>query len=134
MTVRRDRFPVNKQPTYYDPDAPLEAMRAHGLDPGGRIIADGEFHRWKNSTSKGWYVINEDFDHAWGAFGNYRTGEQWKWSSRRRAERMTARELADVRAEQRRKVNDEAERAEARREWGAGKARAVYKWWTRTAP
>lgn len=61
---------------------PLEELRAAMADAGmpcDYVIADGKIHRFKAPGEKkpnSWYV----FYGQGGAFGNWRTGEQHKWS------------------------------------------------------
>jgi putative DNA primase/helicase len=58
-----------------------DAMWHHGLHPGRSIVADGTPRTFKTDHAKGWYVYNETYDHSWGAYGNWRTGNKFKWSS-----------------------------------------------------
>lgn len=66
-----------------DPITELQMdMAAHNLDPG-RIEVDEEIHRFPTNGRKGdkagWYVCFRD--PLAGAYGNWRTGETFTWSS-----------------------------------------------------
>lgn len=91
-------------------------MRSAGLDPGKPIVADGRPHDFKTTTCKGWYVYHEKFDEAWGAGGNWRTGEDFKWSSHSKGTtNLTAREAEAIRRQPNAEDDDERERLDAKR-------------------
>lgn len=58
----------------------IDQMRSQGLDAPGEIVANGEFHRFGPKKSQ-WYVLNADGMAAFGAFGDWRTGEVWHFKS-----------------------------------------------------
>lgn len=92
-------------------------MSRAGLDPGKPIVADGRCHDFKTATCKGWYVYHEKLDEAWGAFGNWRTGEQFKWSSRTKTVSLTAGEAQTIRNQPTAEdAEEERQREEKRRQ------------------
>lgn len=111
----------------YNPASPLEAMRAHGLDPLVPLVPDGNVHQFKTESSKGWYVFHEEFDRCWGAFGNWRTGDQWTWSSRKKsATRATDAEVRVLRQ----RLNAERQQHD---DWRSKEAQHIWHW-SRAAP
>jgi putative DNA primase/helicase len=112
----------------FDPFAAREqfrtAMRRAGLDPEAPIVTDAQIHRFKTSLAKGWYVYHEQFDHSWGAYGDYRSGEQFSWSSRK----LSSEERSRIAQE--RRANDAAENQPS---WALREARQVWTW-SRGAP
>ena len=66
------------------------AMLAHGFDV--YPVSDGKIHRFKGPEDKklnGWYVFNSTY----GAFGNWKSGINVKWSERRQLSGHEWREL-----------------------------------------
>ena len=90
-------------------------------------VSDGEFHRFKGPDDKrhnGWYVFNSTY----GAFGNWKSGINVKWSERRQLSDQERREL-----ERRIAVERKARREEClkRQQAAAEKARRI---WQRAVP
>jgi putative DNA primase/helicase len=100
--------------------SPLEGFREAILDQLGfapkHIIGDGKIHRFATSISgrdcAGWYKFHDDEFPA-GAFGDWRTGEKYKWCAREVHKLSVAerRRLEEVKSERERKEAEE--RAEA---------------------
>lgn len=95
----------------------MRKMQRAGLDPGKPIVADGRCHQFKTTAYKGWYVYHELFDESWGAFANWRTGEQFKWSSRTHVPivSLSPREARAFRAQPTAEDLEEQERRDASR-------------------
>ena len=95
-------------------------MLEHGFDV--YPVSDGEFHRFKRPDDKrhnGWYVYNGDH----GAFGNWKSGINVKWSERRQLSDQERRDLERKIAVERKARREEclkrqqAAAEEARRIW-----------------
>lgn len=96
---------------------------------GWTPIPDGDFHRFHVSgdrpgTRNGWYVFHLDCI-AWGAFGSWKVGASYTWSSRCPVDHLEA-ELITLRREHAKRLRDveqcrrqEAAAVEAKRLWGA---------------
>ena len=109
-----------------------DAIAATGLTPPKRVIADGRLHRFApNGTPKddaGWYVLYDGEIPA-GAFGDWRSGYQGKWSAaqnRQLTEAQRQRHRAQVKAAREQAEKDrlalEAQAAKrADRIWGRAK-------------
>ena len=80
-----------------DPAAAFaEAIRESGLPCSEQIIGDGRIHRFDikaKGDQAGWYVLYLDGCPA-GAFGSWQTGENFKWSARRKAEMSEVEKVA----------------------------------------
>jgi len=92
----------------------LSEMEKHGY-PVQEIIPDGKIQRFKlNGDTKkaGWYVFFADGVCA-GAFGDWKTGNNIRWSSKAESE-MSPDEIAEYRrnADELRRIREEAVRAE----------------------
>ena len=115
-----------------DPITELQTdMAAHGLDPG-HIEVDEEIHRFptngKRGDKAGWYVCFQD--PLASAYGNWRTGETFTWSSLSQ-ERMTEPQLQAFR-ERMRQAHERRQHAQAEAQTEtAKKARAL---WKKTKP
>jgi hypothetical protein len=75
-------------------------MSAVGLQISGQLIADGAIHRVPSSTKKrdtaGWYAIAIlDNGLIFANYGDWRSGEKYKWSSREPGA-FTAQEMCDL--------------------------------------
>jgi putative DNA primase/helicase len=60
----------------------VQAIAEAGLEPPGHIVADGRLHRFSTNgnaaDAAGWYVFHGEA----GAFGDWRSGVNQKWSAR----------------------------------------------------
>lgn len=86
-----------------------DEMRKQGLAADCEVIADGRLHRYtvqgdKAKSNNGWYVLHVDVDFSAGAFGSWKTGEQFNWCSRSQSE------MSDAEREAYRKRMDELKR------------------------
>ena len=64
----------------------LRAISTAGIKPPQNVVIDGQIHRFstndKIGDNAGWYVLKNHGDFTFGAFGDWRTGIQEKWSSK----------------------------------------------------
>ena len=64
----------------------LQAISTAGVKPPQNVVIDGQIHRFstndKIGDNAGWYVLKDYGDFTFGAFGDWRTGIQEKWSSK----------------------------------------------------
>ena len=64
----------------------LQAVSTAGVKPPQNVVIDGQIHRFstndKIGDNAGWYVLKNHGDFTFGAFGDWRTGIQEKWSSK----------------------------------------------------
>ena len=64
----------------------LRAISTAGIKPPQNVVIDGQIHRFstndKIGDNAGWYVLKNHGDFNFGAFGDWRTGIQEKWSSK----------------------------------------------------
>ena len=64
----------------------LRAVSTAGIKPPQNVVIDGQIHRFstndKIGDNAGWYVLKNHGDFTFGAFGDWRTGIQEKWSSK----------------------------------------------------
>ena len=64
----------------------LQAVSTAGVKPPQNVVIDGQIHRFstndKIGDNAGWYVLKDYGDFTFGAFGDWRTGIQEKWSSK----------------------------------------------------
>lgn len=105
-----------------------DAIRAAGITPPNRIVADGKLHRFasddRHADKTGWYVLHVDGIAA-GAFGCWRKGFQSSW--RIDIERkLTPQEEADCRA--RMEMANRLAREQRERELDEAQHNAVAKW------
>ena len=63
----------------------LRAISIAGIKPPQNAVIDGQIHRFstndKIGDNAGWYVLKNHGDFTFGAFGDWRTGIQEKWTS-----------------------------------------------------
>ena len=63
----------------------LRAISTAGIKPPQNVVIDGQIHRFstndKIGDNAGWYVLKNHGDFTFGAFGDWRTGIQEKWTS-----------------------------------------------------
>lgn len=104
-----------------------EAMVTSGLEPPARIIADGEFHRFRAPGDKGcersgWYKFRTSPEPR-GAYGDWRSSLSCTWhAGNPAADKRSAEDIARWRAQER----AEQERAAAKR--GRAADRALARW------
>ena len=64
----------------------LRAISTAGIKPPQNVVIDDQIHRFstndKIGDNAGWYVLKNHGDFTFGAFGDWRTGIQEKWSSK----------------------------------------------------
>ena len=64
----------------------LNSIAERGFEPPKSVVIDGEFHRFStnhaSSDTAGWYVLNQDGDIVYGAFGDHRSDLKVGWSSK----------------------------------------------------
>ena len=110
-------------------DSFTQAMREHGIETDGAIIADGQRHRFrvigdKAGSDNGWYVLHLDGVPA-GAFGCWKRDINEKWCAKL-SSAMTDDEKHALEARiTASKLEQEAEQA---RVWAKAKARAESLW------
>lgn len=64
----------------------LNAIYAEGFDAPDNLICDGHIHRFRSgqkSDKSGWYILNKGLSGpSFGAFGDWRTGQTFKFASK----------------------------------------------------
>src|SRR6202521_3804470 len=109
------------------------AIRAAGIEPPEKIIADGTFQRFasngKRSDDAGWYKLHLDGIAA-GAFGDWRTGLNGTWCQ------QTGRPLSDAeRRELSARIEQAKREAEAKRQQAHAEARErAARYWRDSKP
>ncbi|MBC2716461.1 MAG: DUF3987 domain-containing protein [Desulfobacteraceae bacterium] len=104
----------------------LSFMSDHGLTPG-EVITDGKLYRFdidKKGDKAGWYVFHLG-EISGAGFGNWKTGDKWKWCSveassltyeQRKAYQEKQAIISDARKKQK-KINQEKTKKEAQKIW-----------------
>lgn len=110
-----------------DPIAAFSAfIAARGLPVPPRIIADGKIHSFsvngKSSNDSGRYMLVIDGERAGGWLKNWGTGEEWKFTSSKRAP-LTSEEREVVKA--RIEAENKRREAEQRKKWARCRERAL---------
>lgn len=92
------------------------------------IVGDGKIHRFSTSATKhndaGWYLFHDD-DFPAGSFGDWRTGEKFKWRARetREMSQQERERLEALKAEREKKIEAaySAAAASANKQWSNAK-------------